>query len=84
MAMNRPVESPVHTHHTSPARMGPYSEDAGGDQLRINAFDHDDVDVTFDPLSTNCQFLDTADLAVLGTLVFGGPTCDSIDVMIPD
>ena len=84
MAMNRPVESPVHTHHTSPAHMGPYSEDAGGDQLRINAFDHDDVDVTFDPLSTNCQFPDTADLAVLGTLVFGGPTCDSIDVMIPD
>ena len=64
--------------------MGPYSEDAGGDQLRINAFGHDDVDVAFDPLLTNCRFPDTADLAVLGTLVFGCPTRDSIDVMIPD
>ena len=64
--------------------MGPYLEDAGGDQLRINAFDHDDADVAFDLLSTNRRFPDTADLAVLGTLVFGGPTRDSIDVMIPD
>ena len=64
--------------------MGPYSEDADGDRLHINAFDHDDVNVAFDPLSTNRRFPDTADLAVLGTLVFGGPTRDSIDVMIPD
>ena len=64
--------------------MGPYSQDTGGDELRINAFDHADVDVAFDPLSTNRRFPAIADLAVLGTLVFGGPTRESIDVMIPD
>ena len=79
MAMSRPVDSPVHANRT-----GPYSEDTGGDRLRFNAFNHDDVDVAFDPLSTNSRFPGTADLAVLGTLVFGGPTRDSIDVMIPD
>ena len=65
MAMSRPVDSPVHAH-----RVGPYSEDADGVQLRINAFDHDDVNIAFDPLSTNRIFPDTADQAVLGTLVF--------------
>ena len=79
MTMSRPVDSPVHA-----TRVGPYSEDADGDRLCINAFDHDDVNIAFDPLSTNRRFPDTADLAVLGTLVFGGPTRDSIDVMIPD
>ena len=79
MAMSRPVDSPVHANH-----MGPYSEETGGDRLRFNAFNHDVVDVTFDPLSTNSRFPGTADLAVLGSLVFGGPTRDSIDLMIPD
>ena len=78
MAMSRPVDPPVHANRT-----GPYSEDAGGDKLRINAFNHDDVNVAFDLLS-NRRFPNSADLAVLGTLVFGGPTRDSIDVMIPD
>ena len=45
----------------------------------MNAFDHDDVDVAFD-----MRFPSTDDLAVLGTLVFAGPTRDSIDVMVPD
>ena len=82
MAMSRPDRSPIHTHNCSPARAGPYSQDIGGDQLRINAFDHGDVDVAFDPLSTNRRFPAIADLAV--SLVFGGPTLESIDVMIPD
>ena len=77
MAMSRLTAPPVHTQHT-----GPYSEDAGG--LRINAFNHEDVDVSFDPLSTNRRFPGTDDLAVLGTLIFAGPTRVSIDVMIPD
>ena len=84
MGMSRPDRSPVHTHDSSRARMGPYSEDTSGDQLCINAFDHADVDDAFDPLSTNRRFPAIADLAVLGTLVFGGPTRDSIDVMVPD
>ena len=79
MAMSRLIDSPVHANRT-----GPYLEDAGGDRLHINAFNHDDVDVAFDPLSTNHRFSGTDDLAVLGILIFGGPTRDSIDVMIPD
>ena len=78
IAMSR-IDSPVHANRT-----GSYSEDAGGDRLRINAFNHDDVDVAFHPLSTNRRFPGTDDLAVLGTLIFGGPTRDSINVMIPD
>ena len=50
----------------------------------MNAFGHDDADVSFDPLSANGRFAGTADLGVLGTLVFAGPTRESIDVMVPD
>ena len=50
----------------------------------MNAFGHEDADVAFDPLSANRHFPGTADLAVLGTLVFAGPTRESIDVMVPD
>ena len=67
MAMSRPDRSPIHAHDSSPARTGPYSQDISGDQLRINAFDHADVDVAFDPLLTNRRFLAIAHLAVLGT-----------------
>ena len=35
-------------------------------------------------MSANRRFAGTADLAVLGTLVFAGPTRDSISVMVPD
>ena len=46
-----------------------------GDGVRMNAFDL---------LSANRRFSGTADLAVLGTLVFAGPSRESIDVMVPD
>ena len=61
--------------HTPPVNKytGSYTEDAGGDGVRMNAFGHEDADIAFDPLS-----------AVLGTLVFAGPTRESIDVMVPD
>ena len=72
--------------HTPPVNKytGSYTEDADGDGVRMNAFDHEDVDILFDPLSANQRFSGTADLAVLGTLVFAGPTRESIDVMVPD
>ena len=72
--------------HTPPVNKytGSYTEDADGDGIRMNAFDHEDVDISFDPLSANRRFSGTADLAVLGTLVFAGPTRESIDVMVPD
>ena len=51
---------------------GSYTEDADGDGVRMNAFGHDDADISFDPLSANRRFSGTADLAVLGTLDFCG------------
>ena len=63
---------------------GSYTEDADGGGVRLNAFGHEDADIAFDPLSANRRFSSTADLAVLGTLVFAGPTRESIDVMVPD
>ena len=63
---------------------GSYTEDADGDGVRMNAFGHEDAGIAFDPLSANRRFPGTADLAVLGTLVFAGPTRESIDVMVPD
>ena len=52
--------------------------------MRLNAFGHEDADIGFDPLSVNRRFVSTADLAVLGTLVFAGQTRESISVMVPD
>ena len=63
---------------------GSYTEDIEGDGVRLNAFDHEDANIAFDPLSANRRFAGAADLAVLGTLVFAGPTRDTISVMVPD
>ena len=52
--------------------------------MRLNAFGHEDTDIGFDPLSANRRFVGTANLAVLGTLVFAGQTRESISVMVPD
>ena len=79
MAMSRQITPPAENQY-----MGSYTEDAGGDGLRMNAYNHEDVDVSFDPLSANRRFPSTDDLAVLGTLIFAGPTRESIDVMVPD
>ena len=78
MAMSQQYTPPVNQY------TGSYTEDADGDGVRMNAFGHDDDDVSFNPLSANRRFAGTADLAVLGTLVFAGPTRESIDVMVPD
>ena len=61
-----------------------FTEDTEGDGVRLNAFNHEDADVAFDPLSANRRFSGTADLAVLGTLVFAGPTRETISVMVPN
>ena len=63
---------------------GSYTEDIEGDGVRLNAFEHEDASIAFDPLSANRRFVGAADLAVLGTLVFAGATRDSISVMVPD
>ena len=48
---------------------GSYTEDIEGDGVRLNAFEHEDASIAFDPLSANRRFVGAADLAVLGTLV---------------
>ena len=78
MAMSQQYPPPMNKY------TGSYTEDADGDGVRMNAFGHDDADISFDPLSANRRFSGTADLAVLGTLVFAGPTRESLDVMVPD
>ena len=78
MAMSQQPTPPVNKY------TGSYTEDVDGDGIRMNAFGHEDADVAFDPLSANRRFPGTADLEVLGTLVFAGPTRESIDVMVPD
>ena len=52
--------------------------------MRLNAFQHEDASIAYDPLSANRRFAGAADLAVLGTLVFAGATRHSISVMVPD
>ena len=78
MAMSRQSLPPVNKY------TGSYTEDVDGDGVRLNAFGHDDASIAYDPLSANRRFPGAADLAVLGTLVFAGPTCHSISVMVPD
>ena len=78
MAMSQQSLPPVNQY------TGSFTEDTEGDGVRLNAYGHEDVDIGFDPLSANRRFAGTADLAVLGTLVFAGPTRESISVMVPD
>ena len=61
MAMSRQSLPPVNQY------TGSYTEDVDGDGVRLNAFDHDDASIAFDPLSANRRFPGAADLAVLGT-----------------
>ena len=78
MAMSQQPLPPVNIY------TGSFTEDIDGDGVRLNAFEHEDADISFDPLSANRRFAGTADLAVLGTLVFAGPTRETISVMVPD
>ena len=70
MAMSQQLIPPVNRY------TGSYTEDTEGDGVRLNAFNHEDADVAFDPLSANRRFS--------GTLVFAGPTRETISVMVPD
>ena len=78
MAMSQQSLPPVNQY------TGSYTEDTDGDEVRLNAFGHEDANIAYDPLSANRRFAGTADLAVLGTLVFAGPTRETISVMVPD
>ena len=53
MAMSQQPTPPVNKY------TGSYTEDADGDGIRMNAFDHEDADIAFNPLrpETPCQSL---------------------------
>ena len=78
MAMSQQSLPPVNNY------TGSFTEDNDGDGVRLNAFGHEVADIGFDTLSANRRFSGTADLAVLGTLVFAGPTRETMSVMVPD
>ena len=78
MAMSQQSLPPVSQY------TGSYTEDVDGDGVQLNAFEHEDASIAYDPLSANRRFAGAADLAVLGTLVFAGATRHSISVMVPD
>ena len=78
MAMSQQSLPPVSLY------TGSYTEDVDGDGVRLNAFEHEDASIAYDPLSANRRFAGAADLAVLRTLVFAGATRHSISVMVPD
>ena len=50
MAMSRQSLPPVNQY------TGSYTEDVDGDGVRLNAFDHDDASIAYDPLSANRRF----------------------------
>ena len=50
--------------------------------MAFSSFQHNDVDIAFDPLSTNRHL--STDIAVLGTVIMAGPTPASIHVLVPD
>ena len=78
MAMSQQSLPPVSPY------TGSYTEDVDGDGVRLNACQHEDASIAYDPLSANRRFAGAADLAVLGTLVFARTTRHSISVMVPD
>ena len=53
-------------------------------QVALSPFGHSDRGCAFDPLSANRRLPDHADLPVLATVVFAGPSPDTIHVMVPD
>ena len=50
MAMSRQSLPPVNQYTSS------YTEDVDGDGVRLNAFDHEDASIAYDPLSANRRF----------------------------
>ena len=53
MAMSRQSLPPVNQY------TGSYTEDVDGDGVRLNAFDHEDASIAYDPLSANLVWCTT-------------------------
>ena len=61
-----------------------FHDEEGNLYCAITAFQHPDADLARDPLSTNRQLINTAELATFGTLVVAGSSPDHIRVLISD
>ena len=70
--------------HSVPGTVPSVHDDEGNMYCAVPVFQHPDSDLARDPLSTNHQLMNTADLPMFGTLVVAGSSPDHIKVLIPD
>ena len=70
--------------HSFPGTVPSFHDVEGNMYCAVPAFQHSDVDLAQDPLSTNRRLINTEDLPMFGTLVVAGSTTDHIKVLIPD
>ena len=84
MAVSMPDDLPLCENHRDYNfnEKSPFISDDTDTPVAFSSYQHDDVDIAFDPLSTN-RHLNT-DIAVLGTIIVAGPTPPSIQVLVPD
>ena len=85
MAMSRPDGLPLHgdTFDYSLCDRPTFTGDAGYVHVALATYNHQDPDLTLDPLSTNRRFQPHADLAVLGTVVVAGHSPETIQILVP-
>ena len=85
MATSRPDGLPLHgdTFDYSLCDI-PTFIDTGRVHVALAAFNHQDPDFASDPISTNRCLQPGMAIAALGTVVVGGPTRESIQVLVPD
>ena len=80
MAVSRPDGLPLYESYRDYNfnEKSPFISDDMDTPVAISSYQHDDVDIAFDPLSTNRRL--NTDIAVLGTVILAGPTPVSIQV----
>ena len=61
-----------------------FTGDTGRVHVALAAYNHQDPDFAFDPISTNRHLQPGMAIAALGTGVVAGPTRESIQVLVPD
>ena len=59
--------------HSAPGTVPSFHDVDGNMYCAVTAYQHPDPDLACDPLSTNRRLLETADLAMFGTMFDAGP-----------
>ena len=85
MAMSRPDGLPLHgdTFDYALCDTPTFTGDTGHIHVALAAFDDENQDFAFDPISTNQRIQPGMAMPVLGTVVVAGPTRESIQVLVP-